>query len=226
MERCVNVEPYYTELLDMIVASLRDMQPLPATKPTTFSAARDAFRYDWRSHFGKGAASVTAAAPASGVSLVPQPLSDVVVTYITNLPFTPEPQAVPFADVLIAEPLLGAAVPTAPVLQSLIADVGKAGTDEGFHVFHAAVDRTLPNSSLRLVGRLATLSQAHVMTALVVDGERWPVDTTWFASAIASPDWIGPVFVSGKQAELTKSDAAFDAPGANRTCAAGCELPV
>ena len=205
MARCVNVEPHYTELLDMIALRLRDMQPLPPGAPPTFASARNAFTYDWRRHFGGASEPAASAAPPEPVA--PQPLSTVVVTYVTNRSFTRDPQQVDFAETLIAETPVGAAAAGDPFLRGLLSDVSTAAANEGLHVFHAALDRPQEFSPASLVSHLAGLSASKVMAALMIDSDIWPRAARGpLDDVIGSTEWIGPVLISGPEAGAVDAD--------------------
>jgi hypothetical protein len=125
-----------------------------------------------------------------------------VVFYITRRKFTAAPTKVDFADRLIAEPLPGLRSPIDPALAALFADVRTAGVAEGLTVFHAATDPALADNPDTLLNRLAALSAAHVLTALVIDPEIWLGNGNGAnAAAVAveqtvmSQRWNGPVLI-------------------------------
>jgi hypothetical protein len=201
MEKCVKVEPHYGELLDLFVEGIRSMAKLPPASGVSFATATDAFKHNWLGHFTSAGATIVP--PSARVApVVPSALASVVAFYITRRPFTPDPNAVDFADQLIAEALPDAPVPADLVLDALLADVRAAGVAEGLSVFHAAGNPVVPVSPEPLLARLAYLSKSGVLTALVVEPAVWPgtAGLTPHANAveqiIRSPNWTGPVLVA------------------------------
>lgn len=203
MEKCVKVEPHYGELLDLFVARIRGLAELPPAVNVSFATAHDAFNYDWVSHFTSAGATIappTAHAPTDA-PVAPRPLASVVVFYVTRRTFTPDTNAVYFADQLIAEPLPGVPAATDPALAALLADVREAGVAEGFTVFHAAADPAVPARAETLIARLSYLSESFVLTALVIDPSVWPgtsaleTGTDAVEQVIRSSRWTGPVLL-------------------------------
>ena len=202
MEKCVKVELHYGELLDLFVDRIRELQDLPCAPPASFTTACDAFKHDWRQRFlvagPAGTSPRTIVRPV--VAAPPRALASLVAFYITHRVFTPDPNPVDFADQLIAEHRPGIPDQTDPEIAALIADVRAAANSEGFAVYHAAASPAVPMSPEPLVLRLAALSAAGVLTALIVDSAVWPgPGNNGAASAveqvIRSADWIGPVLL-------------------------------
>jgi hypothetical protein len=195
MERCVESQPHYDELLDQFAKTIRDMPALAATDRVSFATAPNAFTHDWLARLAPaaGAAYVAPAAP-----LVPQALSSVVAFHVTRRSFTRGSKPVPFADSLIAEPLPTAPAPIDAPLGALLADMRAAGVAEGLTVFHAAADPATPVNAASILARLADLSAACVLTILVVDPDIWPgsLDNADAVEEIMrSPRWTGPVLI-------------------------------
>jgi len=142
MERCVDVQPYYTELLDALVQRILAMQSLPPPgRPVSFATALDAFRQDWQQYFAAlGAATENAAEVISPTGVEPQPLTSIVVFYLTNRQWTPHPTAVTYAYCLIAEPMPGAHSSMDSQLAALLSDFRSAGAEENITVFNAATN--------------------------------------------------------------------------------------
>lgn len=199
MEMCVNVEPHYPELLNLFAARIRDLPELPPALEASFATAQDAFRYDWENHFTSAGARVTPSSTPAVDRVGPSALTSVVVFYVTRRPFARDPNAVNFADQLIAEALPGEPEPADPAFNALLADVRAAGVAERLTVFHAASNPVVPETPDPLLDRLISLSDSRVLTALVVDPNIWPGAgsdaTTAIDSIIASNDWTGPVLL-------------------------------
>jgi len=216
MEKCIKVEPYYGELLDLFVVSIRDMLPLPPGTEVSFATAYDAFKFNWAGHFGRvsppAAPPSTPAAPA----VAPRALASIVAFYVTRRSFTPDPNAVGFADSLIAETLSGTAPSADPEFDALLADVRAAGVAEGLTVFHAADKPIVPASPEQLLARLTSLSQSRVLTALVVEPTVWPGTdggATAIEQIIRSPTWTGPVLLPAIHAPPINVDELVAARG-------------
>jgi hypothetical protein len=198
MEKCVAVQPYYGELLDLFVASIRDMPDLPPLgSAVSFATANDAFKFDWAGYLGSVSLP---AAPPSTPAVAPRALGSIVAFYVTHRSFTRDPNTVDFADSLIAETLSSEAPSADPAFGALLADVRAAGVAEGFSVFHAVDNPIVPTSPERLLGRLASLSKSRVLTALVVEPTVWPGaaadgEATSVEQIIRSSDWTGPVLL-------------------------------
>jgi hypothetical protein len=126
MERCVRVEPHYSELLSQFVARICALPDLPPLRGVSFATAPDAFRDDWKKLIEKnridagGAGAVVARPDTSAVR--PHALSSVVAFYVTYRQFTPTPVAVDFADQVILEALPDALTPIDPGLAALLDD--------------------------------------------------------------------------------------------------------
>lgn len=176
MEKCVNNEPAYGELLDLFALRIRDLQELSPAKQYSFSTAPDAFKYDWAKHFSSAgvAPTVPATVPAPPETIAPRPLGSMVLFYLTNRQFAADPNPVDFADGLIAEAVSGAATLADPALAALLRDVRAAAIAEGFNVYHAVSNPVIPTVGQPLIDRLATLSAASVPTALMIDPAIWP----------------------------------------------------
>jgi hypothetical protein len=198
MENCVG-SAYYKELLALFVERLRDMKALraPAT-PVSFANAQNAFEVDWAGYLGAAATAGNGAAATAGngaaatVPAVPQPLTSIVVFHVcaAGRTFTPAPEAVAFADQVIAE-TQGA--PTDPALAALMVDVNVAALAEGFSVFHAvATPQTLAQ-------RLAQLSRQGVVVAIALDPEiresAGPAINQQIGEIIRADGWTGPVLL-------------------------------
>ncbi len=208
MEKCVKVEPEYGELLDLLVARIRELPELvPSGSAVRFATAKNAFEYDWKVHFTPaGAPSAPSASPAALAvaapfvpPVAPLPLSSIISFYVTRRRFTPDAAVVDFADQLIAE-IPGTAAPADPVLLSLLADVRAAALAEGLNVFHAAGIPAVPASLTSLVQYLASLTESKILTALVIDPDVWPrgtagPDTIAIEQIIKSTEWVGPVLI-------------------------------
>jgi hypothetical protein len=202
MEKCVQVEPFFGELMALFVARIRDMGGLTPAPGVTFATAIDAFRHDWRQHFAP--VGVSPAPPSMSAvsvqSIVPRPLSSIVVFYVTRRALTPDPNAVDFADGLVAEVSQDVNVPRDAALDALLADVRTAAIAEGLTVFHAVGNPVVPVSSGPLLARLSALSASHVLTALVIDRAIWPGTPVQPAPVpieqiIRSQEWTGPVLL-------------------------------
>jgi hypothetical protein len=213
MERCVDVQPYYTELLDALVQRILAMQNLPPpARPVSFATAPDAFNYDWQKHFAaSGAATENAAKVGSPTSVEPQPLTSIVVFYLTNRQWTPDPTAVPYAYCLIAEPIPGAKSSTDSQLVALLSDFRSAGAEENITVFNAATNPQVPTSPDALLSSLGKLSKEGVLTAVVIDPATWPaaekMDSSAVDTVIRSQDWTGIALLVGLDAEPPDADA-------------------
>lgn len=222
MEKCVKVEPHYGELLDLFVARIRDLPTLPPASEVSFATANDAFKYDWVGHFRFAGAPVAppSTPPLPVAPVVPRALASIVAFYVTRRPFTPDSNAVDFADQLVAEALPGAPAPADPVFNALLADVRAAGVAEGFTVFHAAANPVVPASPEPLLARLASLSESRVLTALLVDPAVWPgppadAPAAAVENIIRSGSWTGPVLLPTLDARAVNVDEVV----------AACSLP-
>jgi hypothetical protein len=202
MEKCVNVEPHYGELLDLFVDSIRKMDELPPASNVSFTTVYDAFTYDWIGHFTSIGVPVappsTSALPVAPVT--PRALESLVVFYVTRRPFTPDPKTPDFADWLLTEALPDVRAPRDALLDALLADIRAAGVAEGFTVFHAAAQPVVPASAEPLLTRLASLSNSRVLTALVVEPNVWPgtpgdVEAAAVEQIIHSREWTGLVIL-------------------------------
>jgi hypothetical protein len=200
MEKCVNVEPHYGELLDLFAARIRDMGGLPPAANADFNAAVDAFRHDWRTSF-PGSPVAAAAPPAAnnGERPAPQPLSSVVAFYLTARPLLYDAAPIDFADRLVAEP-----TPDRPAagaadadFTQLLADVRKAGLDEGMTVLPVAPNVEALESAEPLAGQLAKLTATHVITVLVVDPALLEGPTTGevIGQLARLEDWPGSILI-------------------------------
>ena len=208
MEKCVNVEPYYGELLDLFVARIRDMPELAPASEISFATTPDAFKYSWSQHFGTNPA-LTARTPTVSIRL--SPLTSVVAFYITRRQFTQSEIEIDFADQLIAEPLLDKVVPTDPALISLFADVRAASVQEGLSIFHVTANPSVPTDSQPLLNRLSFLSKMHVLTILIIDPAIWPTETAddtgeAIEQIIRSSSWTGLALLPAFDAELVDVD--------------------
>ncbi len=207
MEKCVQHEPEYSELLDLFVERIRELPELPAAAGVSFAAARDAFNYDWRNHFAQPA--VAAASPTTA-AVAPRPLLSVVAFYVTRRPFTRDSNTVEFADQLIAEPLSQATAHSDSSFAALLAEIRHAGVAEGLTVFHAAADPVVPENAKPLLDRLASLSAARILTVLVVDPDIWPGIGDGAASAVEeiarSLRWSGLMLVPAGENSLFDVD--------------------
>jgi hypothetical protein len=185
MAGCVSNLPAYSDLLDLLALRIRDMQPLSPSNQYTFATAPNAFKYDWIQHFSSTGvvATVPALAPTPIETIAPRPLASIVLFYLTNRAFAPDPTPVDFADGLIAQTLAGATTPMDPALAALLTDVHAAAVAEGFNAYHAVSNPVIPVNPQPLIDRLATLSAASVPTALMIDPAIWP----------ATRDNLGPV---------------------------------
>jgi TIR domain-containing protein len=199
MEKCVQREPEYSELLDLFVERIRELPELRAAIGVSFATAQDAFKYDWRKHFVAPVGEIVSSTPAATAPMAPRALSSVVAFYITHRPFTRDPNAVEFADQLIAEPLSPTATHTNSSFAALLADVREAGVAEGLTVFHAAAEPVVPDTSKPLLDRLTSLSVSRILTVLVVDANVWPGNGHSKGSAveeiIRSLSWTGLVLI-------------------------------
>jgi len=203
MEKCVRGGKYYDELIDLLVETIRDIPDLPPTSNVSFATANDAFNYNWRFHLTSTGAPVEPPSapplPGPGVRVSPRALASIVVFYVTRRQFTLDSTPVDFADSLIAEAPQDMTAPRDAVFDALLADIHTAGVTEGFTVFHAVAKPAVPTSPEPLLGRLASLSESRVLTALVVEPTVWPGTTTDAAAAveriIGSRDWTGPVLL-------------------------------
>jgi hypothetical protein len=210
MERCVESQPHYDELLDQFAKIIRDMPELRASGGVSFATALNAFTNDWRARFAPtaGAAYVAPAAP-----LVPQALSSVVAFHVTRRSFTRGSGPVPFADSLIAEPLPTAPAPIDAPLGTLLADMRAAGVAEGLAVFHAAPNPVTPVDAASILRRLIALFAARVLTVLVVDPDVWPgnldqrdPDASAVEEIIRSTGWTGPVLLPSMEGRAPNVD--------------------
>ena len=202
MERCVNSQPHYGELLDLFVERIRDMASLPPASTVSFATAKDAFRHDWRGHLtSSGSSAALPAVPQPPDSPVaPRALASIVAFYVTTRQFTPDPNAVDFADSLVAETPSDSGGPYDVAFHALLADVRHAGVAEGFNVFHAVGNPVVPASPGPLLARLSSLSKLGVLTALIVEPSVWPgtgpaAVTVAVEQIIRSLAWIGPVLL-------------------------------
>ena len=220
MEKCVQVEPHYGELLDLLVARLRGMPRLPSAGQVSFATAVDAFKYNWNAHFGSAQHSNIAAVSAIAPAIEPQPLASIVVFYITRFPFTLDQNAVAFADSLIAETVHNPSLPKDPLFAGLLSDVRTAAVGEGFTTFHAASNPVIPLTSDPLISRLSLLSRTCVLTALVIDRAIWPGAQNEPSAAVVeqiirSSEWTGPVLLhspDGLQINVEELIAAHGLP--------------
>jgi len=219
MVSCVEREPEYRELLNLLVARILELPQLPPSNGANFATAEDAFKFDWKNYFAASGTSTASAAPAPPMqAVVPRALSSVVAFYVTHRPFTPDPNRVDFADQLIAESLSGTPLIVDQSLAALLADVRAAGVAEGLNVFHAAGVPTVPNSSEQLLNRLKSLSDKGVLTVLVVDTNVWPVVSSTaeglvVEEIIRSPNWKGLVLLAPIQGSSTQLDNIAAARG-------------
>ena len=209
MERCVESQPHYDELLNQFAKTIRDMPALRPSDKVSFATAPNAFTHDW-AHLAPaaGAAYVAPAAP-----LVPQALSSVVAFHVTRRAFTRGSEPVPFADSLMAEPLPTAPAPIDAPLGALLADMRAAGVAEGLTVFHAAAHPVTPVNAASILRRLADLFAARVLTVLVVDPDIWPDNLDrgdHNAGAVdeilRSTDWTGPVLIPSMEGRARNVD--------------------
>jgi hypothetical protein len=209
MELCVNpdFEPRYAELLSLFALRILRMSELPSVRGISFATTRNAFKHDWQQHFAGPAAVVPPKPLAAPVA--PRALRSVVVFYVTRRFFTRDPSPADFADQLITNPGSG----TDPDFVDLLVDVRTAAVAEGFNVFHAAQNPPVPTEPTELVQRLVALSNAYVVTALVVDPSIWPgigalrsEDGVAVEQIIRSPDWTGPVMLPSFDAGVTALD--------------------
>jgi hypothetical protein len=215
MQRCVDSEPYYSELLELFAVRIRDMAELPpAASEVSFATAIDAFKYDWAEHLtsvGRAPVAVPSTGGLRGAPVMPRALASIVAFYVTRHPFTRDPDAVHFADQLVAEPVPGGSAPADTAFDALVADVRAAGVAEQFTVFHAAAEPAVPDSPEALLGCLTSLSEARVLTALIVDATVWPgsglaAEATAIEQIIRSDKWTGPVFLPGLETAVVNLD--------------------
>jgi hypothetical protein len=203
MAQCVDVEPYYGELLNLFAHRINTMPDLVLGCPFSFVTLENAFTYDWEQHFAAAGASTTAVAPTlPAVPAAPRALASIVGFYVTNRAFTADPGPPGFADQVIREPLTGTDPPSAmdPILASLVADVSAAALTERLAVLHAASTPAVPVSTEPLLSSLLALSNAGVLTFLIIDPAIWPStasDRTASAidEIIRAPDWSGAVLL-------------------------------
>jgi hypothetical protein len=217
MERCVDNEPHYAELLDAIALRMRDLPALPPASNVSFATSENAFAYDWTNRF-TCAGETVAVAPTSVTAplVLPEALSSVVVFYVTRSKFVSSSTAVDFADQLIMEPMAGSTGPTNPDLAALLADVRAAALSEGLTVFHAAGKPVIPVNANRLLASLTRLSKAAVLTALIVDSTVWPgvstgdEDGSAIEQIIRSGSWAGPVIVHVNSQQFDRNEVAIE----------------
>ncbi|SDC44376.1 hypothetical protein SAMN05444679_10381 [Variovorax sp. CF079] len=197
MQNCVSRgRRYYTILLELLALRIREMGELPPAADASFDTAKDAFSYDWRLHFN-GAPSdpnCLPPVPAAPSALAERPgaLNSLVAFYITKRAYTVASVRGEFSEHLIAESFSGVAAATDLDLAGLFADIRSAAMDEGLNAFHAATQ--LPS----LLAHLASLSSAHVLVAVVIDPDLWPVAPGAYNDGlidgiVGSQNWRGPV---------------------------------
>jgi hypothetical protein len=210
MENCVNTRAgYYRELLAAFVECIMAMPDLPPAGVVGFATAHDAFKLDWRKHFGTPAEAIgTVPEPVPSTRmLAPRALSSVAVFYVTRRPLLRDSHSVDFADFLVTDVVAD----TDPAISDLLTDVREAGVAEGLDVFHCATDPPVPDNAKLIIDRLARLGERRVLTALVVDPAIWPgsggADAKVVQEIIASDRWAGPVLLAALDGQAPRVDA-------------------
>jgi hypothetical protein len=197
MRNSVAMEPHYSILLERIALRIRELRDLPEAARATFATSENAFSYDWNAHFIPTGKPPTPATPlAASPPIAPKPLSSVVVFYLTRRPYESDPTEVSFANQLIEE----THPTTDPGFAALLTDMHGAGVLEGVHVFHAASKPAVPENTEGLLARLKALSEAKVLTLLIVDSDVWPGNNDSTANGIEamarSPLWSGLILIA------------------------------
>jgi hypothetical protein len=198
MEKCVQHEPEYSELLDLFAERIRALSDLSPAANVTFATAVDAFKYDWHQHFAgpNGPAPSGPAGPVAPAA-VPQPLSSVVVFHITRRQLTTAPSSAAFADKFVVESLAATQAPVDAQFAGLLTDIRAAAIGEGMAVFHVVSDPPVPVASPKFLDHLATLSAAKILTAVVIDPDIWPNGeaNAVVEEVVSSSNWTGLVLL-------------------------------
>jgi hypothetical protein len=220
MERCVDSR-LYKELIWLLVSRLFEMADLAPAPATGFSAAPDAFRFDWQAYLNGPPPLPAAPAALPQQTGSPAVLASAVVFHITTRPFASEPVPEGFADRLVTPPVEGANSTTDPRLLALLTDLGSAGEKTGMTIYNAACDPPVPTEPWRLLAQLQALSRRGVPALLFVDPAIWPGTAAspstampWILQQIVtSSDWSGTVVLANL--ELPRGGAAMptDPPG-------------
>lgn len=223
MKGCVDQQPYYTELLDAFAeAIVRSAGTLPPGEAVAFEAEDNAFEFDWCSHFDSPPQDVPLDVDTGEVR-EPEGLRSVVAFHVTQRPFAAAPDAITFADVLIAE---NPGRPSAhPVLANLLAELRNAALEENLLLFNAAPAPPLPFDVQRLAGQLRALMDRGVSTLMVIDSQWLLAQPAGVAAALlrqvldAVPDWSGAVVIADDAASgaetLVPAGGPFGVPGAS-----------
>jgi hypothetical protein len=188
----------YEEIVNAFIVLIKDMQSVPPGPNASFATAIDAFNYDWSQHFQREPQFAELVHPAA--RLAPEPLTSMVVFYITARQFTEDQGDFAEADRLIAEPVMGTDVPTESELAQLLSDFRFAGVTESMRVYHASATPSIPLSHVEFVARLSALSRDSVPVAVVVDADVYPrlaESRAVIDQIINSTDWVGPVLMFG-----------------------------
>lgn len=206
MEKCVHSPQYYEELIDLFVNRIKSMPDLPEGKETSFATAPDAFNHDWSKHLSSVKSQEADTRSLTHEAIAPRALASIVAFYITDTDrplLGSDPNPVEFAASLIAEKMPDATPSADPDFDELLADVRSAANNEGLDVFHAVDDPVVPISPEGLIDRLSSLTDARVITCLVIDPTVWPgttgkPETNAIDQIIRSSRWTGPVLLPEK----------------------------
>jgi hypothetical protein len=218
MSACVGTGRHYNELLDLFAQAIRELKPLPAAANPSFAGAFDAFRYDWADHFAtSGQRAEQAFATAVAPPIEPRALNSVVAFYLTRRALTFDAAVVSFADKLIAEPLNGTENLIDAEFADFLKDVRNAAVAENMTIFHAA-PHDFSFIPATLEAKLIKLTQAHVLTVLVIDSElflRSEIDQQISAttSICRSKEWVGMILVPFFNATSVKIKAIVQEVG-------------
>ncbi len=204
MAQCVDVEPHYGELLNLIAHRIHTMPDLTAGGPVSFAGLENAFTFNWKQRFEAAgiAATATVARTSPPVAAAPRALASIVSFYVTDRAFTVEPGPPGFPGQVIHAPQLGldSLCATDPILASLLTDVRAAALAERLIPLHAAGIPAVPVSAEPLLGSLVALSNAGVPTVIIIDPAIWPgvnsdLTTAAIDAVLRSPNWTGAVLL-------------------------------
>jgi hypothetical protein len=194
---------YYGLLLNLFANRIRTMPDLAAGGPFSFATLEDAFAYDWKQHFERLGSSTVAAAPTGdAVAAAPRSLASIVAFYITNRSLTTDSGPSGFRNRVIREPLIStdSSSTTDPALADLLADVRAAALIERLSILQAVSEPAVPVGAEPLLRGLIELSNAGILTVLIIDPAIWPSEVMGSTSSaieqiIRSPDWTGAVLL-------------------------------
>jgi hypothetical protein len=222
MKSCVDLQPYYNELLDAFAeAIVNAADTLPPGEPRAFETEQNAFEFDWRGHFhAPDQLPQQDAAPT--VAREPEGLRSIVAFHITHRPLSASADAISFADLLVSESPDDAAVD--PRLATILAELRHAALDENLELFNVAPAPPLPFDVQRLADQLRALMNRGVSTLLVVDSEWLLAPEPGTAAGLLRnlieviPEWSGAIVIAddvatGAQA-LVPAEGPFAVPGA------------